>query len=140
MMVAIVFVLNCALMLVQCGVKTNLYSYSDIALKAMGPTGKVFVDIFIFLIQFSFTVAQISYTIRTLCGILGKDCKPEGVNIWWFALGIISIYTPLAMVRKLQKFSFGYILGNVMIIFTLCVVLSYSIYGLSKTGPLNDTF
>ena len=48
--VATLFVLNCALMLVKCGEKTKLNDYSEIALAALGPRGKVTIDIFIAII------------------------------------------------------------------------------------------
>ena len=72
--------------------------------------------------------------------ILGNKGQDNEVNIWWFAFFLICLYTPLAMVRKLQKFSFGYILGNIMIIATVLIVLVYSIKGLATDGPMNDGF
>jgi len=48
--VAFFLVLNCALKLVKCGIKTDTYVYSQIALKGLGPRGKLFVDIFLSVI------------------------------------------------------------------------------------------
>ena len=45
------------------------------------------------------------------------------------------LYAPLAWVRKLQYFSFGYIFGNVMILFTVAVISGYCITLLAKDGP-----
>ena len=64
--VAVIFVLYCALKLVKCGIKTGLYNYSQIAEAAMGSRGKVFVDVLLGLCQFSFTIAQITFTLNCL--------------------------------------------------------------------------
>ena len=53
---------------------------------------------------------------------------------------LIIIYAPLAWVRKLQYFSFGYIFGNIMILFTVAVISSYCVSLLAKDGPMNDAF
>jgi amino acid permease len=53
---------------------------------------------------------------------------------------LVALYAPLAWVRKLQYFRFGYIFGNVMIIFTVLVISSYCISYLAKDGPKTDEF
>ena len=61
--------------------------------------------------------------------------------MWWFALGIVCCYSPLAWVKNIKKFAFAYIIGNAMIVFTAIVVCGYATKGLIKNGPLNqDSF
>ena len=67
-------------------------------------------------------------------GIFGE------INPWIYATILIIIYAPLAWVRKLQYFSFGYIFGNVMILFTVIVISGYCITLLAKDGPKTDAF
>lgn len=63
------------------------------------------------------------------------------MSLWYFAIFIIASYSPLAWVRRLQYFAFGYILGCAMIIYTVLVVSGYAVVGLAQDGPRNpDTF
>ena len=77
---------------------------------------------------------------ESLFGKIGHSEDGGRINMWWFALGLIAIYSPLAWVRKLGVFSVGFIVGNVMIVFTALVISGYSIDGLIKDGPQNDGF
>jgi amino acid permease len=61
-------------------------------------------------------------------------------NPWYYAIGIIVVYSPLAWVRKLQYFSFGYVIGNVMILVTVSVISYYSLDLLIKNGPKTEEF
>ena len=72
-------VLICALKLVECGSERKIYSFTEIALAAFGPKGKLIVDVFIMLCQFSFTVAQISFTLENLVQMFGED--ENGVQV-----------------------------------------------------------
>lgn len=134
-LIAAVFVLVSALKLLQCGQVSGIYTYPGIAQKALGTKGKIMVDIFLSFCQFSFTVAQISFTLKTLQSIILVN--GEKISLWYFAIFIIAFYSPLAWVRRLQYFAFGYILGCSMIIFTVLVVSGYSIAGLIDDGPRN---
>jgi amino acid permease len=87
------------------------------------------IDIILALCQFSFTIAQITFTLTALQKNIGTD-----INRWYFAIGIICLYTPLAWVRKIQYFSAGYIIGNLMIILTVSVVSIYAIVKIKKDG------
>ncbi len=50
-----------ALKLIKAGQKLNLFSYSLIALKTLGPKGKYFLDFMIAMTQFSFSLSLASY-------------------------------------------------------------------------------
>lgn len=77
-------------------------------------------------------MAQISFTLKTFQSVIIINDAP--VNVWFFAAGIIAFYSPLAWVRSLKYFSPGYMLGCVMIIYTVLVVEGYSITGLINSG------
>lgn len=47
---ACMFVMMCALKLIECGIKLQVYDYSEIALRALGPTGKSIFDICLTLV------------------------------------------------------------------------------------------
>jgi len=129
------FVLLTGLKLVECGDKVKMYTYPDIAFIALGAKGKKFIQIILAFVQFSFTIAQISFSLNTF-QIIVRQFSPdlENLNLWWFAMIIMIAYPPIAWVRKLQKFAIGYILGCVMIIYTVFVVFGYSFAGLANNG------
>lgn len=70
---ACILVLYCALKLVKCSLLLKVYSYSKIAEHALGPRGKQFVDLALSLCQFSFTIAQISFSLEALQSVYGSD-------------------------------------------------------------------
>ena len=121
--------------MVQCGQKCQIYNYSLIAKHALGDKGKLTVDIFVSACLFSFTVAHIAFIMDTLA-----ICFGEETSIWVYAAVIMCVYSPLAWVRELQYFSFGYILGCLMIVFTAIVVSTYCVKGIMEDGPMNDGF
>lgn len=108
-----------------------------IAKHALGDKGKLTVDIFVSACLFSFTVAHISFIMDTLAMIFGQE-----TSNWIYAAVIMCIYSPLAWVRNISYFSFGYILGCLMIIFTMIVVSTYCIDGISEreAGVVYDGF
>lgn len=136
--VACCFVLHCALKLVKCGLKIDKYSYSEIALKAFGPWGKRFVDVALACCQTSFTIAQISFTLEAFSSTFSRP--PHEINMWWFAMGLIALYSPLAWVRNLQYFSFGYQIGMMMILFTTLLISLFSIIKYAEMGPIQPGF
>ena len=136
--VCTILVLICALKLVQCGSHVMIYNYPDIADYAWGRKLHIAVKIILALCQFSFTVAQISFSIQALESTFVADNKV--VSRWWFALGIIALYTPLAWARKLSYFSMGYAIGMIMILYTAGLIASISIFDLASKGPENDGF
>lgn len=62
------------------------------------------------------------------------------LNLWWFAIGIIIIYSPLAWVRGIGFWANFYTFAIMMIIFTTSVCFFYSVYNLSKHGQENPGF
>ena len=45
------------------------------------------------------------------------------------------IYAPLSWVRKIQKFSIAFILGNFLILLTVCVIFGFCFKFLYENGP-----
>lgn len=139
--ISVTFVLLSVLKLVQAGTKLQEFTYPGIVEKAIGPKFKIVAEVFVAICQFSFTVTQISFTLKSVrevlnyANLLGDD--GENMSLWWFAMILIALYSPLAWVRKLEFFSTGYIVGCVMILFTVLVVSGYCIKGLMSGGPLH---
>lgn len=89
-------------------------------------------------VQFSFTITQITFTIKSVREVLSADHVfgvHKETNLWYFAIPLIVCYSPLAWVRNLEYFKIGYIIGTFMIVWTVLVVSGYCIVGLIKDGP-----
>jgi len=56
----------CVDKLVQAGQKYRLYSYSLVAEKAMGKTGKRILDIMVALTQYSFTISHMTFLVTSM--------------------------------------------------------------------------
>ena len=52
----------------------------------------------------------------------------------------MTVYTPIACVRRISVWTKGYSLAIFMIIFATTVLMAYSVDGLVTTGPANDGF
>ena len=104
----------------------------------MGNAGFVLFQIILAFCQFSFTITQISFTIKSFREVFA-EWNFWGVqtdtSLWLFATALIVIYSPIAWVRRLQYFEIGYIVGCFMIVFTILVISGYCIVGLVQTGP-----
>jgi len=106
---------------------TKKISYPDIMKKAMGKKFKVLVEISLALVQFQFTIAQLSFVIQGLKSsteaMTGmKDLKQE-----YFALIVFALFSPLAWIRKIETFKVGFIFGFSMIVVTLVTISAFCI-------------
>ena len=90
------FVTLCALKLVECGISTKQFKYQIIVFQAFGSKGKTFIDIILAFCQFSFCIAQISFTLEALESLFGNHGH---FSMWYFACMLVAVYTPLAWVR-----------------------------------------
>ena len=113
--------------LIDAGLATKLYSYSLIVEKALGKKGRFFLDVMVCLTQFSFTIAGIIFIVNsfkiTIDTLFETDSNP-----YYYGAIIVAIYTPISWVRNIAKFSFTFMLGNLLI---LLAVLFVSVYCLS---------
>ena len=51
-----------------------------------------------------------------------------------FAIAIVFIYSPLAWVRKISKFSIAFIIGNFLILSTCIVIIAFCFSMMAKNG------
>lgn len=133
------FVCVCALKLVECAFECQKFDFREVARSALGSTGCHVISIVLAVIQFSFTIAQISFTLKAIESII-LESTGNTVNLWYIAFGVIVIYSPIAWVRRISVWRKGYSLAIFMILFTALVIMVYSIHGLATTGPVNDGF
>ena len=132
---AMVFVTVTALKLIKCGLHTKQFKYQLIVYEAFGQRGKTFVDIVLCFVQFSFSIAQISFTLEAMVSL-----SQHKVNMWIFAAVLVGIYTPIAWVRRLEYFKVGYTIGMAMILYTAVFISVYCVKDLVKYGPKKEGF
>ena len=123
--------------LVDAGLATNLYSYSLVMEKALGKKGRLFLDIMVALTQFSFTLTGAAFisntfkmTIDTLWGI--------ETNIWVYGAIIIAVFIPFSWVRNIGKFSFTFMLGNLLVLMAVLFVSVYCCMLINRDGIGED--
>ena len=114
----------CVGKLIDAGLATKLFSYSLIVEKALGKKGRFFLDVMVGLTQFSFTIAGIIFIINsfktTVDTLFDTDSNPLIYGVM-----IIAIYTPISWVRNIAKFSFTFMLGNILILLAIVFVSVY---------------
>ena len=48
--------------------------------------------------------------------------------VWPYFVGVLSVLTPIAWVEDIKKFSFTFLVGNLLILSTIVTVSSYCIW------------
>jgi proton-coupled amino acid transporter len=99
----------------------------------MGKNGRIAIDIMLILIQFSFTISQISFIIGTLLSVS---------QVWFnsffdepmIAIFVTLVLTRIAVVRKLHKFSFAFMLGSVLILLVCVITIGFCVDKMNKEG------
>lgn len=127
----------CVLKLVACGLKLRVFSYSEIVLRILGRRAKLISDVMIAATQFSFTISHVTFEVDSLKSTVDAIW---GINTSksLYAIAILCMLIPIAWVRDIGKFSFTFMLGNFLIMFTVMVVSVYCIGILSNEGPGPD--
>lgn len=112
----------CAVKLTQCGMLVKKISYPDIADKAMGRQGKKLIELCLAVIHFQFTIAQLAFIVEgiksTVESMTGKSTLKE-IHI---GLIVLSLFSPLAWVRKIETFKIGFMFGFAMIVVTIITI------------------
>ena len=123
--------------LIDAGLFLKLFSYSLIVEKALGKKGRFALDLMVCLTQISFTIAAIIFLASalklTMDNLFNVDSNP-----WIYACFIIAIYTPLAWVRNIAKFSFTFLLGNLLILLAILFVSVYCGMVISRQGGVAE--
>jgi amino acid permease len=115
-------------------------SYPDIVKAAMGPTGKKIIEVCLAFIHFQFTIAQLAFIIgglkSTIDSIAGKQTNLKSEHI---GLIVLSLFSPLAWVRKIETFKIGFMFGFAMIIVTLITISVFCLsINMNKSAGTDD--
>ena len=116
----------CVKKLIEVGIKYEIYSYSLCVEKVFGKKGRLLIDLMIMLTQFSFTISQMAFMLKSLKSSVNQAFEVE-TEMWLYASILICILTPIAWVRDISKFSFSFMMGNLLILLTIVTVSFYAI-------------
>ena len=83
-------------------------------------------DIMIAATQFSFTISHVTFEVDSLKSSVDAVFRINSSKAV-FACAILCILVPIAWVRDIGKFSFTFMLGNFLILFTVLVVTFYCV-------------
>ena len=128
-----------ALKLVKCAIKLEIYDFREVALRALGPRISDVISIIIAVVHFSFTIAQISFTLRAVQTVV-HSFTGFHLDQLWISTAIILLYSPIAWIRQIAVFSKGFPLAIMMILLTTITIMIYAIWFLVTDGPANDGF
>ena len=127
----------CVGKLVDAGLAKQLFSYSLIVEKAFGKKGRFVLDTMVALTQFCFTIAGIIFIVGsfkiTVDTLFSVDSSP-----WYYGALIVVIYTPISWVRNIAKFSFTFMLGNLLILLAILFVSVYCCMVISRQDGLAE--
>jgi amino acid permease len=87
----------------------------------LGRKGRQALDIMIFLSQYAFTISQAVFVIKSFTTSINQAFSLN-TPMWYYSLGLICILTPIAWVRDISRFSFTFLIGNLLLILTVGVV------------------
>jgi amino acid permease len=116
----------CVKKLIETGLKYEIYCYSRIVEKVLGRKGRHLLDVMIFLSQFACTISQAVFVIKSLSTSVNQAF---GINtpIWYYSIGLVFVLTPIAWVRDISRFSFTFLLGNLLLALTVMVVSIHAV-------------
>lgn len=70
----------------------------------MGKKCKSFLEIILAIVQFQFTIAQLSFIIQGLKSTSEALFHLEDLKEEYFALIVLALFSPIAWVRKIEAF------------------------------------
>lgn len=123
-----VLTLGCMLLLVACWEK-NRGSFGEIAERAYGKPGKLFVDTTLVVAQLSFGSVYQVFVAKTLLQVIFIEWE-----LWHIILLEIPLLTPFVWIRHVYKLSIANFIGTMCIIFGAIYITYYSIDEMVANG------
>lgn len=115
----------CVVKLVSVGLNLKTYSYEMCVKETLGVGAKKILEFMICATQFSFSISQITFIVKSLKTTVDTTFETDS-SIWYYATLVFLIYTPLAWVRNISKFSFTFLIGNLLIVATVLLILYFA--------------
>ena len=156
LIISAVITTYCAKLLLDTNERLKGGSFPEMAYRAYGPKGKLFVEIVLIASQFGFCTAYVYFVGHEIGGAGGVincisyDGKPiednenpcDGgilMNKWIWMPICMAIYVPLVMVRKIEVFATTHVFADVMIILTVIVLMAYAGVDIGEKGTKFDS-
>eukprot|EP00927_Polykrikos_kofoidii_P079966 TRINITY_DN7681_c0_g1_i1.p1 TRINITY_DN7681_c0_g1~~TRINITY_DN7681_c0_g1_i1.p1 ORF type:complete len:501 (-),score=73.49 TRINITY_DN7681_c0_g1_i1:58-1560(-) len=121
----------CIMLLLQCGKKTRLTGFGEIAERAAGEVGKQAVHLSLVISQFGTNISYIIF-IAQMVESLGSAAY---VNRAQVIMIIVIVIIPLSWIRSLERLEYAIIGADVLIVFGLGTVLWFACQNLLAQGP-----
>jgi amino acid permease len=102
-------------------------SYPDIVHAALGKRGKKILEVFLAVVHFQFTIAHISFMIQGLKSTVENLSGWKNLEVEYFGLIVLALFSPLAWIRKIEAFKIGFMFGFAMIIITVITISTFCI-------------
>ena len=102
-------------MLVDTGLSLKIYSYPLIVQQVLGKKWRVVLEVAIALTQYSFAISHLSFFMQSIKSTVDSLFQLE-TSMMPYAIAVCIIFSTISWVRDLAKFSFTFIVGNILII------------------------
>lgn len=125
----------CVLKLVASGLKLQIFSYSLLMEKTFGRPARIALDVMIALTQFSFSISHFTFNIESLKSTIDSVFETQTKRST-YAIILVAILIPVSWVRDIGRFSFAFMIGNLIIVLTLAVVVYFCLETFTHQGAL----
>lgn len=102
----------------------KIYHYPEIVEYAFGRGVRLFFDIVVAVLHFSFCFAMLAFFAKSLKS-LSLYLFDTDLDIWWCILITIIVLAPIVWIRTLESFRYGYIYCAVVIVAMVGLVLYF---------------
>ncbi|KAG2765812.1 hypothetical protein Pcac1_g22686 [Phytophthora cactorum] len=134
----------CMLRLVECSsvlLRSRNYhnvSYGIVGEQAFGTMGRRAVNLSLVLSQIGFCCSYLIFVEKNIGEVLLHSFNLQSssrTSSWTLILLQIPLYTPLVWVRRLEYFAFTSLFADVLIVFGLVYILTYTVKTLESAAP-----
>ena len=115
-----------AVKLTQTARKVGIYNYPELVQYAFGKNIRVVFEICVALLCFQFSLSKLAFFCKTLSS-LARVLFGLHYPIWIFMILTVAVFAPLAWIRTLESFRWGFMLGIFAIVFMIGIVATFSI-------------
>lgn len=129
---------TCMLLLLQCQRKCGEKgsTFQEIAFQAYGKHAASSVKFSLVVSQLGFCTVYFIFVAQNTLDVLQviSGCGLQDLDTTYIILAQIAVYTPLALIRRLDKLSITSLVANVVIGGTLIYMISYDIHSIATDG------
>ena len=121
-------IMYCAHLLIDSRKELNAQTYSELGLVALGPLGKILIDLTLALSQMGFVCAYVYFIQDNMMQIFGLQKH-------LILSACLVIFSLLCMIRRIEVFASTLIFADLMILITIVFIFIYGSNKISQEGP-----